>query len=391
MTSIQPLFMKTTAVIWRRQVHSAFFSRTPLNYETLSRRVVELRERGNVLRSAILDYITANRKLQSINKESQSTLGNKIDHVRKSANFLDLEVNVPSSRLENDLWDFLREHWEQCVNDGQIVASFILGDSNVDTARSFQLVKANFGSSQLAKQLINPVAVLLRRLLLNNDYHNCIGLLDATYNSKEYIQKQKRTIQRRLGDCIFSIGGLAAFQHSFMSQMSLYYLLPIDCLAVLLPAYGLLKILCGQKEERISWRPYTSIIHQYLHRHEQSWMNRIITHFEELNELNVKNFHTSEVRPPPSLGVFQEDGFDMFLPSTSTLPSFNHNYKDQHTETLTKYFRDQIQKRKLNWEILKEEKTLIDFWLSHGEHYRWVEPDQDPAEICTFRSQSSNH
>lgn len=370
-----------------RRLHSTFFSRAPLNYESLALRVAELRASGKLSRDLILDYTRANRKLQKINKQSRQQLKGEL--VTGKENFLDFKVNVSSAQLEDELWEFFRYSWDLCVKDEAVVAAFILNpDANV--GRSFQIVKSNFEGLMNSPSHHSPAALLLRKLLKKNDYHNCIGLLDSTFNSAGYLQTQKARFRKWIGECGLIVGALSVLQYSLISLSLLYYLLPLTTLSVFGTVYGLSKVYFPSVGERVSWRPHTSIAHRFVHRHEQAWMNTIITHFEEHSELNFKNYHTSEVRRASTLGISRQDEYDMFLPSTTNLPALAHEARSEHTESVAQYFREELQKRRLNWNTLKEERTLLDFWLSHGENYEWVEPDQDPGEMCTFRSHSSN-
>lgn len=369
-----------------RRFQSTFFSKPPLNYESLALRVAELRSSGNLTRDLIVDYARANRRLQKIKKHSRRQLKSELTGKK---NFLDFKVNVSSAQLEDELWEFLRHSWDLCVNDESVVAAFLL-NPDADVGRCFQIVKSNFGGSMNSTSHTVPAALLLRKLLKKSDYHNCIGLLDSTFNSAAYLQVQKTRLRKRLGECGLIVGALSALQCSFISLSLLYYLLPLTTISVFATVYGLSKAYFPSVGERVSWRPHTSVVHRFIHRHEQAWMNTIITHFEEHSELNFKNYHTSEVRRPPTLGMSRQDEYDMFLPSTTNLPALAHEARSEHTESVAQYFREELQKRRLNWNTLKEERTLLEFWLSHGENYEWVEPDQDPGEMCTFRSHSSN-
>lgn len=144
-----------------RRLYSTFFTRKPLNYEALSLRVAELRSFERISRDLILDYTKANRILQRINKEPRGQI--KVNSTGR-ANFLALKVNIPNAKLEDELWDFFKEHWEVCVSDEEIVAAFIL-NPNADIARSFQIVKANFSMSQSGLKQLDTASLLLRKLL----------------------------------------------------------------------------------------------------------------------------------------------------------------------------------------------------------------------------------
>lgn len=128
----------------RRLIHTDYFSRSPLNYETLTQRVAELSVSKKMLRSLILDYIRATRELQSMEKASRKTLNTDLKPAERLAKSLDLKVGISSGQLERHLWNFIKQHWAQCVEDNEIVASYVNTEHHVDIGRCFELVKTNF-------------------------------------------------------------------------------------------------------------------------------------------------------------------------------------------------------------------------------------------------------
>ncbi|KAM3118754.1 hypothetical protein RJF_3230 [Candidozyma auris] len=180
----------------RRSIHTDYFSRSPLNYETLTQRVAELSFSKKMSRSLILDYIRATRELQSMEKASRKTLNTDLKPAERLAKSLDLKVGISSGQLERHLWNFIKQHWAQCVEDNEIVASYVNTEHHVDIGRCFELVKSNF-ERDMAQSVVqvDPVSILLRRLLRLKDYQNCIGLLDATLNSKNFTDFKKTEIK----------------------------------------------------------------------------------------------------------------------------------------------------------------------------------------------------
>ncbi|GEQ69067.1 hypothetical protein JCM33374_g2738 [Metschnikowia sp. JCM 33374] len=138
---------------------------------------------------------------------------------------------------------------------------------------------------------------------------------------------------------------------------------------------------------RVLWRPHTSVLYRLLHGEEALLVNKVVTYFEEYNEVNVKNFHLSQVRPSPRLNVFDTNDYELFMPEIpGSLQGSVSKENDAATEALTRYFRSELHRRKMVWRPLKEEQMFLDFWVNHGDNYEWVEPDQDPAEMAVLES-----
>lgn len=375
----------------RRLIHTDYFSRSPLNYETLTQRVAELSVSKKMLRSLILDYIRATRELQSMEKASRKTLNTDLKPAERLAKSLDLKVGISSGQLERHLWNFIKQHWAQCVEDNEIVASYVNTEHHVDIGRCFELVKTNFERCMAQSVVqVDPVSILLRRLLRLKDYQNCIGLLDATLNSKNFTDFKKRTLWRKGLYLTFMTGVISAIQYPLLPSTPFYILIPVNFSIIFGSIYAELKAFYSQICDRVNWRPHTSLLHRFIHSREHSIMNTIITHFEEHSEINMKNYHNYGIRVHSTLGTLQQTEFEMYLPGTSSVPSPLLCAQDEHTTTMTKYFREELQKRRMVWNVLPEERKYFDYWLSHGEKYEWVEPDQDPAEIQTFCNHSFN-
>lgn len=371
----------------RRGYHgSAYFSAPPLNYETLLRRRTSFSKKSMHSPDLLQDYIRANRKLQELNREENASI-----KFSEAVNLLGLKLNVPSSRLEADLWGFIQKYWTQCVASDSVVKSYVLTDRNVDINRAFSLVKGNF-DHHLERRRIKkePVMSLVNVLLRRNDYHNCFKLIDVTLNSPGVLQLHKNEFFKNLRTTGVLLLLVAGAQFWWMPLLPMPLVFVVDALALFGTLYGFWRMklnLVG----RISWRPHTSVFYRYLHQEVYLAVNKIITYFEEHSEVNVKNFHTSQVRNVTSLGIFHQNDYEMYLPQGTSLPAFTFEPKNDSLEHLTQYFRTELSKRKMVWNGLKEELLFLEFWVSHGENFEWVEPDQDPAEMANFREKESSN
>lgn len=362
-------------LLWRRY-KSNYFSRHPLNYESLTKRAKKFRtQEPSPL--AVRDYIVANRRLQEINRIQNLRFSNK-------GKFdLDINLNVSSSQLENELWDFIAEHWLLCIGDELIVKKYLA--PHVDMSRAFQMVTENFTHNlSQGKQTKALILYLVNLLLQRGDYDGCFKIIDLTYGSAELLRYKKFGILRKLlSGAIISLA-MGIFQFVCMPLLPTFPLLLLDFGVVFGTMHGLDKIKHGGSPGRVIWRPYTKFSHRILHADEIMLINRMVTYFEEHNEVNVKNYHHSLIRNISTLETLQQHDFELQLPNSTEL-TMDTMGGDEKVEGMAKYFRTKLHKRQIIWKPMKEEQMFIDFWVSHGENYEWVEPDQDPSEMVLFR------
>lgn len=98
-------------------------------------------------------------------------------------------------------------------------------------------------------------------------------------------------------------------------------------------------------------------------------VNKVLTHFEEIHEVNIRNFHTSQVRAVSEAHV-----------ASDYVVEDSEGVEDP-LWALPFEFKHQLARRKMALNDLREELMFIEFWQNHGADFEWVEPDQDPAEI----------
>jgi hypothetical protein len=133
-------------------------------------------------------------------------------------------------------------------------------------------------------------------------------------------------------------------------------------------------------------------LYNYIHHEELVAFNKIITHFEEHNEVNIRNFHHSKVRKLSNLKMFDQNDYILELPNSSTeLATIDSFHEETDILQLQQFFKFQLNSRKMVLNDLLEELMFLEFWLTHGENFDWVEPDQDPAEILKLEITSLNN
>ncbi|OBA22815.1 hypothetical protein METBIDRAFT_75984 [Metschnikowia bicuspidata var. bicuspidata NRRL YB-4993] len=370
----------------------SFFARAPLTYETLAERCRVFGRQNKHPPAQLVDYILANRKLQKINRGLGTglrfgTLGSS----------LGLPLNVSSARLEQDLWLFVCKYWAPCVASDHVVTTYVCTNKNGNVSTLFRLVRENF-ASKLSGNVwpsTGPVTALTHVLLRENDFHGCFRLIDDTVNSAESMDLRRHQLLRqaaKTGVAAFTCGLGLSVWYTLLATSDILGLL--DGVADLWPVLALslasglgtflgFQWLKAASLPRILWRPHTSMWHRVLHFEEALFVNKIVTYYEEYNEVNVKNFHLSEVREQARLDVLDQSDYELHLPDPAS--GADDHDKIHATEALTRYFRQELYLRKMVWRPFKEQKMFLDFWLSHGDSYEWVEPDQDPAEMAFLR------
>lgn len=372
----------------KKVLRNNFFSREPLNYETLTKRCAQISTQHRLSSILLQDYIKANRKIQKYS----NLYGKRFNSVelKKHSNLLGIDLNVSNSRLEQDLWHFLKSNWVEAVSDNSVVNAYILGSraSNIDL--EFQIVVSHYFRCMNATLSRNgsltssSVQAFARVLLKRNDYQNCFKLINETYGSPRLIEAKRSRFMRILityfGGSL-SISALCTLTFSLLDVSSM---LPLFCtqLSVLLLSGGFSIIALGLAKlhelNRVSWRPYVSFFHRYLYQELGSTMDQIVTYFEEHNEVNLKNYHLRQ----ESEGALQSssDDYEVLAPNNH-LREMVGNFQSNLISTNNNLLRSEVAKRKLLWNGLKEEQVFLEFWMSHGEIFEWVEPDQDPADM----------
>lgn len=367
--------------------YSKFFSKSPLNHETYENRLKRfkklypIRAKDDSLGSLaptelFLDCVEANRLLQ---KPKRFSIDGVLDDT-----FLGKYDNT---KVEKGLWKFLFENYRQQAND-RVVKSYIC--TPPVPSLILEVTKANFyhNLSRLNAKIFNfrqvdtsVVYTALNKLLDSKDYYGAFKLVESTLGSSLYYKHRKHLlISAGMGLGVFNLAATSGLI-LIPSIPPLFYILTNVLLTFGL-VYGLVRFQLAEHLGRLSWRPHNSKWHNYLHHEELIAINKIIFHFEEHNEVNIRNFHHSKVRKLSNLKMFDQNDYVLELPNTNTDLVVSDSFHEEHDILqLQQYFRIQLNSRKMVLNDLQQELMFLEFWLTHGENYVWVEPDQDPAEI----------
>ncbi|ABN68279.2 predicted protein [Scheffersomyces stipitis CBS 6054] len=373
----------------------SYFSHSPLNYESYSRRlkgaIHYIAQNGRFTESILIDCIRANRQLQQQNWNSSPI----IQKTRSRNDFLNLKLSPSNSTLEDELFSFVFNRHQERSSSPEIVRSYLITEPlPSNTARVIDVGVKGFEYSFL-KQKVEPSLVFtaLRLLLDRKDYQNSFKLIDSTFNCDAYKELQRHQIGRNLFGWFSYIAVATVVQAILFPLVSILALFSVNTATAGILMYGLLRLDTAENLGRISWRPYVSMLYKFTHRDELLAINTVITHFEEHNEVNIKNYHHSRVRKLSNLKLFDQDEYVLELPNDSVeLASVEYSGQTFQEEKgiveLQQYFKHELNSRKMVFNDLPEELIFLEFWFTHGENFEWVEPDQDPAEIIKLDIQN---
>ena len=373
-----------------------YFSRSPLNYETLSKRLnlfyklyPPKKYKESIPGGLFINYIKANRSLQRQNTRVNSKIGFNTNQRSKSTNFLDI-LTFSNNDMEAKIQEVFNNYSNETYINDEIVKSYLLIEPRTRNIHHLiKTVRENF-QRNLKKERVNKsvVQTALNVLLTEKDYYNCFKLIDLTYCSEEYLKFCKRVNYTSLGSILLSSLAVTILEGFLLPSFPLFYLVFLNLGVPLCIIWYIMKVNLVTHLGRVSWRPYNNFIYINSHQNEILAINKIITHFEEHNEINIKNFHHSKVRQISNLNIFHQNDYIIELPNTNgLLPIDDKNVSNEDSEILKLqgFIRQEIRKRKMVLNDIQEELMFLEFWYTHGENFEWVEPDQDPAEIIRLK------
>ncbi|KAK6458854.1 uncharacterized protein RJT20DRAFT_123951 [Scheffersomyces xylosifermentans] len=373
---------------------STFFSHPPLNYETYERRLKAapryISQNPGLSAAALIDCIKANRILQQQNIELKASSRHH-NNTKYTDNFLHLKLSPRNVSLEKRLYGFVfQENASHSLPNSEVIKTYLTTPPLPnDTNRVFDISVANFSKRvKMSKPDTSVIFSVLRLLLDKKDYYNGFKLMDLTFNSSTYIDyKKEMTMKAIVGACSL-LAVASAIEYTCLPMIPLVVWVSVNAITMGSVFYGMLKLRTPEHLGRLSWRPYVSSFYKYMHKDEFFGINSIVTHFEEHNEVNIRNYHHSKVRKASIMNSFDHNEYVIELPNDNVeLASLDRSLptstfiEDSEIIQLQQYFKQEFSKRKMVLNDLPEELVFLEFWLTHGENFEWVEPDQDPAEI----------
>lgn len=333
--------MRWSVIRWSHTTSSGPISRAPLNVVTYDKRVNQITQWTPLL---LIDLIKANRTLQK--------------EVPPSSHYTFLDLHHRTSRE----WERRLQHTVFQSPPPPAVWSAYL----YTQPRPVLHVDKLFSVVPCTRAYVLP---MLQFLLDAKDYHSAFKLVDDTTK-----REMKQWLPKAGAWTTAATIGLSCTEWFLMPFLPVSVYLAVNFLAVFGTWAGLVQIHTPKLLGRISWRQ-CSFLHRYLHTDELMLVARILTHFEEVNEVNIRNFHHGKVREPRNLNTFDSNEYILEVPE----PEENGMHR---------FFRAELTRRRMVINDLQEELNFIEFWLTHGEKFEWVEPDQDPAEQLKFLKRS---
>ncbi|ODV69049.1 hypothetical protein HYPBUDRAFT_152253 [Hyphopichia burtonii NRRL Y-1933] len=363
-----------------RCLSTKYFSRTPLNLETYTRRLQKVDSR-KVTSDGLVDLIRANRRLQL----------QRQGHQKSGDDFLGITVAQSRTEYEEQLWNEVFHRYRKLVDDS-VLAKYIFTVPKPSNIKGlFDEFKGKYHQDLSGKHInVELVKCFIHFLLANKEYYNSIKFIDLTINHPKTHKLIRANLIKESGYIGIGLVLLLAVQALALPLIPFHQYLLFNGGIGFALGYLFLRLNTINEVGRVSWRSYKSLLYRYEHQHELKLVNKILTYFEEHNEINIRNFHNSKVRKMSSLNIFELNSYVIELPNNENLilsSSSNPIHSPQEEieiVRLQKFFKNQLNKRKLVLNDLQSELIFLEFWLTHGENFEWVEPDQDPAELIRF-------
>lgn len=345
------------------------FTKPPVNAEVFLKRLSDFKSQLPSLsqskaHSYILDCIAANRQLQS-----RSPYHSPDD-------FLNITKSPDKSHLESMLWNALHLR-PTFMNDPSVVKAFLVTKPYPEPSTITDVIRRRWLSQtrlwwlpwlRKSSANIDLVRLGINVLLSQHQYVECINLIDKTVGSTDYRAAMDKTVKRNTLALGFGLVSATAVQSMLLSVSPLVLLLANTTVwgAVTI---GLLHVKYPGRLDRLCWRLSNSFLYNIKNYPTLKLIHRIMIYFEEHHEINLMNYHLSQIRTFDNINIKKYQ--DYFIESDEI------NFQQ--------FFKDQLTQKKITAHDLPEELQFLDFIMNHGENYQWVEPDQDPAEIIRLK------
>lgn len=335
---------------------------------------------NDTIKSHLIDAIAAAKQERLLDKEIRSFLLNPSTSI---------VANVLHSKTTNE--EILKKYLlTKPIPSLKEVYRLITG--LVDQASSFPL------SDNMVKVAIR-VALNSPALATAENFQVLANLVSETFGSRKYVESVKQHVYQlfvpkyvlALGGTeiaatqIFKYGlenglGVAADSSHNISLMLGSYLLNTSFL-------GFMAILglYNNKTVRVKWGEGANMWYKFLHHREITMYERIFTQYEELYDLNMDHYTL--------IGGNKIDGEKNIVNLLETAleePSVREERYDSEVDgtqigekqKLLRFFKQLFERRRMKIEDYTDQEMMFqEYWMTGGQNYEWVEPDQDPGEI----------
>lgn len=278
-----------------RYYSQKFFTK-PLTYEYYLK---EVKRFGNGDPLTLLKFIESNRNLQQTSRLTKN-------------NFLGIKLPPSNNKLESQLVNLI-DDFKGFANNHVMKTYINYNPKPTNISQLIKMVRKNFDYQISSCEQVDFSVLYngLNLLLHQKDYYNGFRLIDETITTSDFVERMKKGLHFKLFLLLnISLTGVVS------------YFLPLFPLALIaltnLISTGLLwasQFLRYNKVEKLSWRSYNSWLYNLTHEPEILLVNKIITHYEEHNEVNIKNYHNSKVRHQSNINIFNQGDYYLELPT----------------------------------------------------------------------------
>lgn len=349
------------------------FTKPPVNAEVFLKRLSDFKSQLPSLcqsksHSYIIDCIAANRQLQSRSP------------YHSTDDFLHITKSPTKSDLESILWNTLNLR-STFLNDPSVVKAFLVTKPHPEPSTIIDIISDRWLPRTRFKWFpwlskttpnIDLVRLGVNLLLSQHQYVECINLIDKTVGSVDYGTAMDKTVKRNTLALGFGLVSATTIQSMLLSVSPIALLLANTTIWGTV-TIGLLHIKYPGRLHRLCWRLSNSFLYNIKNYPTLQLVHRIMIYFEEHHEINLMNYHLSQIRTFDNINIKKYQ--DYFIESDDI------NFQQ--------FFKNQLTQRKITAHDLPEELQFLDFIMNHGENYQWVEPDQDPAEIVRLKLETS--
>ncbi|KAK6458590.1 uncharacterized protein RJT20DRAFT_123605 [Scheffersomyces xylosifermentans] len=326
------------------------------------------------------DYKTLNEKIQDIVTNGKEVTDDFIVSALTACR--NLEANYPINQQLHDNSKLIKEssHTIDLIfQDKDIPFSedllrriFLL---NLPTALNLKIINIYYERNPSESTIIDKAVALiaLRNALVNADFQNAIKLTDVTVGHPNYIAHNNRILRKGFTQLVASslaitfltkygineiieIGGLSdGWKHlGAINSMILTYIFNSSFFLTIV-GVGRQSVKSGG--DYLTWQKGTFYTHWFKHADEMMFNSKIVEADRQLNGGDSN---------PAIINELCRTNEDMFNTQRTLQPGYNREGE-----------KIRLLEAKDNLEDIKMQA----YWMSGGDGFEWVEPDQDPADL----------
>lgn len=246
---------------------------------------------------------------------------------------------------------------------------------NLPTELNLKIINEYYKVNSESKTIINKLIALipLRNALYNADFHRAIKISDVTVGHPNYISHQGAILKSGIIKLISTAAAVTIFTKFGVTSLIDAGVLPaswdhLGAINSILLTYiinssffvTIVKFgrqLISSGGDFLTWQRGTFYSHWFKHADEMLFNSKIVEADRDLNNGESNQAITDEIcRPAPEI--------------RSNTDTLNPGYDREGHKIRLMQLKDDLEKLKFQA-----------YWMTGGDGFEWVEPDQDPAEI----------